>query len=86
MKLALRSCPVAEIVDGVFHQRLTNALDRATVDLAREQQWIKRRAEIVDNNVSHDARFASVGIDLNLGDVRAVRISRRFNAELFRRT
>ena len=56
------------------------------MDLTREQQWIKRRAEIVDDDVSHDARFTSVGIDLNLGDVRAVRISRRLDAELFRRT
>ena len=61
-------------------------LDRTTVDLAREQQWIKRRAEIVDHDVSDDACFAGVGIDLDLSDVRAVRISRRFDAELFRRT
>ena len=56
------------------------------MDLAREQQWIKRRAEIIDNNVSHNACFAGVGIDLDLSNMRAVRISRRFNAELFRRT
>ena len=85
MKLALSSCPEAGIVDGVFHQRLADALHGAAVHLAGEQQRIERGAEIVDHDVVQDRGRAGVGIDLDFRDMRAVRECRRLGTELVRR-
>ena len=85
MKLALSNWPEAGVVDGVFHQRLADALHRAAMHLAREQQRIERGAEIVDHDVVDDRGCAGLGIDLDFGDMRAVRICRRLDAELVRR-
>ena len=85
MKLALSNWPVAGIVDRVFHQRLADALHRAAMHLARKQQRIKRGAEVIDNDVTHDVRRAGVRIDFDFGDVRAIRKRRRLDAELLRR-
>ena len=82
MKLALSSWPERRIIDGALHQRLADALHRAAMHLAGEQQRIERGAEIIDHDVVQDRRRAGVRIDLDLGDVRAIRISRRLDAEL----
>ena len=44
------------------------------MDLARKQQRIERHAEIVDDDIVDDLDDAGRGIDLDLGDMRAVRI------------
>ena len=85
MKLALSSWPRRWIVDRVFHQGLADALHRTAMHLARKQQRIERGAEVIDNDVIDDPRGAGFGIDLNFGNMRAVWISRRLDAELFRR-
>ena len=69
----------------LFHQRLADALHRAAMHLAGEQQRIERGAEIVDDDVADDLGRAGVRIDLDLGDMGAVRIGRRLGAEFLRR-
>ena len=41
-----------------------------------EQDRVHRRAEIVDDDVVDDLGDAGLGIDLDLGDVGAVRVGR----------
>ena len=43
------------VVDRLLHQRLADALHRAAMHLACEQQRIERHAEIVDHDVVDDA-------------------------------
>src|SRR4051794_13773064 len=44
------------------------------MDLAGEQQWIQRHPEIVDDDVVDDLDEAGGGIDLDLGEMGAVRV------------
>jgi hypothetical protein len=39
------------VIDRLLHQRLTDALHGAAMDLPREQKRIQRHAEIVDDDV-----------------------------------
>ena len=65
-----------------LHQRLADALRDPAMHLAGEQQRIERDAEVVDHDIADDRGHAGVGIDLDLGDVRAVRIGRRLGARI----
>ena len=55
-------------------QGLTDALCHAAVDLAGQQQGIDGGAEVVDHRIAHNCDQAGLRIDLDLGDVAAVRI------------
>ena len=73
MKLAVSSWPFSSY-DRALHQRLADALRDAAVDLARQQQGIEGKAEVVDDRVADDRRLAGFGIDLDLAGMGAVRI------------
>ena len=62
------------IVAHVLHQRLPDALGAAAMDLAGEQQWIERHADIVHHHIVDEMHGAGVGIDLDLGEMRAIGI------------
>ena len=64
------------IVDRVLHQRLADTLRRAAVHLAGEQQRIERHAKVVDHDVIGEPAAASLGVDLDLGQMRTVGIGR----------
>ena len=51
----MTSWPESRVVDRVLHQRLADALHRAAMHLAGEQQRIERHAEIVDHHIVDDA-------------------------------
>ena len=62
-----------EIVDGLLKQHLAQALHHAALNLALDQQRIDDGAKIIDCGVSHDVRCAGVRIDLDFGDMAAIR-------------
>ena len=70
----MTSWPSPGAVDHLLHQRLADALHRAAMHLAGEQQRIERHAEIVDDDVVDDLDDAGGGIDLDLREMGAVRI------------
>ena len=72
--MPVTSWPSLGAVDRLLHQRLADALHRAAMDLAGEQQRIERHAEIVDDDVVDDLDDAGGGIDLDFGEMRAVRV------------
>jgi hypothetical protein len=63
------------VIDAVFHQRLSDTLDKPAMNLALDDHRIDDFAEIVDIAWKaaqlHHARFR---VDFDLGDVAAVRI------------
>src|SRR5579871_4428850 len=65
---------VGRAIDHLFHQRLADALHHAAMHLACEQQRIERDAEIVDDDVVDHPDDTGCRIDLDFGNVRAVRI------------
>ena len=69
------------VVNRLLHQRLADALHRAAMHLAGEHQRIERDAEIVDDDVIDDLGRAGRLVDLDFGDMRAVRIGRRLRRE-----
>ena len=78
--------PVAVVVDGVLHQRLPDALREAADELARDQRVIEHDAGIVHRRIGDDLDHAGIRIDLDLGDVAAVReglrrVDRRLGVE-----
>ena len=56
----------------MLHERLADSLRRAAVNLAGEQQWVERGAEIVHDHIADDPAFSGPGIDLDLCDMSAV--------------
>jgi len=50
-------------VDHLLHQRLADALHRAAVDLASQQQRIERHPEIIDDHIVHDPDDPGGGVD-----------------------
>ncbi len=64
---------IGGIVDRLLHQGLADALHRAAVYLAGEQQRIEGHPEIIDDDVVDDSDDAGGRIDFDLGDMRAVR-------------
>ena len=74
MNVPVTSWPSLALVDRLLHQRLADALHRAAMDLAGEQQRIERHAEIVDDDVVDDLDDAGRRIDLDFGEMGAVRI------------
>ena len=71
----MRSWPLG-IVDRALVERLADPLRDAAMDLAVKQDRIHRRAEIVDDDVVGDGGDAGLGVDLDLGDMGAVRVGR----------
>ncbi len=69
--------PGLAVVDLVLDQRLADALHHAAVDLAAHDHRIEHAAEIVDHEVAVDHDLAGLRIDLELADMRAVRMARR---------
>src|SRR5262249_57729259 len=60
------------IIDRMLKESLANALYNPAMDLALEQKGVDGAAEIVDDGVALDCDDASIGFDLDLGDVAAV--------------
>ena len=71
MKLPDRSWPGVAIVGDVLADDLAEALHQAAVQLALDQLVVIDRAAIVGGDVVDHGEFAGVGIDLDLGDMRA---------------
>src|SRR5580704_5405143 len=65
------------VVDGLFHQRLADALYDAAVELAFNDERIDDDAEVVDTGILGDLDDSGLRIDLDLGDMAAVRVGRR---------
>ena len=64
------------IIDGAFAQGLPDPLDDTAMRLTIDQQRVDDDAEIVDERVFDDVNDASLRVDLDLGDVTAVREGR----------
>ena len=60
---------------------MADALGHAAVDLPGQEQRVERDAEIIDHDIGDDLRGAGVGIDLDLGKMRAVGERRGFGHE-----
>ena len=73
MKVPVTSWPSLR-EDRLLHQGLADPLHRAAMDLAGEQQRIERHPEIVDDDVVDDLDDAGGRIDLDFGQMGAVRI------------
>ena len=78
--------PVALVIDGVLHQRLPDALREPADQLALDERVIEHDAGIVHRRIGDDLDHAGVRIDLDLGDVAAVReglrrVDRRLGVE-----
>ena len=65
------------VVGDVFHQHLADALDDAAMDLPLAQQRVQHRADIVDRDIAGELHLAGLGVDLDLGEMRAARKGRR---------
>ena len=59
------------VVHAVFHQHLADALHDAAEGLPFEQHVVDHMAAVVDRDVVQDVDHAGVGVDLDLGHVRA---------------
>src|SRR5258706_4161199 len=59
------------LVDRVLAHRLPDALRDAAVQLAVEQDVVDDAAAIIDRGVTQNFDDAGLGVDLDLGDVRA---------------
>jgi hypothetical protein len=57
----------------MLEQRLADALSHAAVHLALGQHRIYQSAEVVDRRVAVESDVSRLGVDLDLGDVAAVR-------------
>ena len=73
MNVPATSCPFAVVIDGVLHQRLPDPLREPADELARDQRVIEHDAGIVHRRIGDDRHDAGIRIDLDLGDVAAVR-------------
>ncbi len=61
------------VVDAVFEQRLADALCEPAVHLTFDDHRVDHFAEVVDRDEIDDVDDAGLGVDLDLGDVRAGR-------------
>ena len=80
--IAANRSAIATISLGKNAARWTPDYLLTAVDLAGEQQRVQRHAEVIDDDVVDDFRRARRGIDLDLGDVGAIRIGRLLGHEL----
>ena len=64
------------VVDRVLAQRLADALHDAAMGLAVHQQRVDDSAEIVDERIPDHVDHTGLGVDLDFGDMAAVRESR----------
>ena len=76
MNEPVTSWPVL-VVDGVFHQHLTETGGDRAVQLAFDNHAIEGVAAIVDRGIGDDGQMAGVRIDLDLGGMDAVRKCQR---------
>src|SRR6266851_2877050 len=70
-ELALR------VVERALQHRLADPLHHSAVDLPLDQQRIDDGAKIIDGKIFHHLDMAGLRIDLDLGDMTAVRKGRR---------
>jgi hypothetical protein len=63
------------IIDRMLKESLANALYDPARDLAFEQERVDGAPEIVDDGIAPDYDAAGIGIDLDLGDLAADRVS-----------
>ena len=82
MKLPVSELAAVAVVDLVLHQRLADALHHAAVHLAAHDHRIEDAAEVVDHEIAVDRDLAGLRIDLELADMRAVRMARRLGLKL----
>ena len=59
---------------NVFHQDLPDALRHPAMDLSMQQHGIEHGPDVVDDGVARDLGLPSIGIDLDLAHMTAVRI------------
>ena len=76
------------VVENLLHQGLAEPLRQRAVQFAADDHLVEDVAAIVDRAVGDDRERAGVGIDLDLGDVEAVRererrLRRRPGIEVF---
>src|SRR5262249_35315549 len=64
------------VVIDLFDQRLADALRDAAMQLTGDDHRIDDGAEIIDAAIAHDFDHPGLGIDLDLGDMTAVREGR----------
>jgi hypothetical protein len=64
------------IEHGLLHQRLTDALNDPAMHLSRHQQRVHDNAEIIDHRIFDDFNDTGLRVDLDLGDVAAIRKGR----------
>ena len=76
---------MASIEDDPLHDRLTDALRGAAMDLAIDDHRIDDAADIVDRDIALYAHRAELGIDLDLGRRGAVGIGVKPRADRCRR-
>ena len=62
------------VVDDLLHQRLTESLRDAAMDLAFQANRVHHRADIVDHDIADDLERTGIGVDLDLADVAAIGI------------
>src|SRR5579863_5369105 len=63
----------AVVINHLLHERLTDALHYAAVELAGDNHRIDHRTEIIDAAILYHFDGAGVRIDLDLGDMTAIR-------------
>ena len=61
---------------AVLEQRLADALGDAAVDLAVDDERVHRTPDIIDRGIIDERHLAGIRIDLDLADMRAVRVAR----------
>ena len=69
----------------MLKESLANALYDPAMNLALEQERVDGAPEIVDDGIALDYDAASIGVDLDLGDVAAVREGLSWRHSLMRR-
>ena len=62
------------VVHRHFHQRLSDALDHAAVQLAFDDQRVDDGAEVIDRGIFDHGDHAGVGIQFDFADMTAVGI------------
>ena len=73
MNEPVTSWPLPSLIDRAFEQSLSEPLRQPAMDLAFDQSVVEHVAGIVDRAIGDKFGVAGVGIDLDLGDMAAVR-------------
>ena len=58
----------------VLEQRITEAVRNAAEDLPFDDHWVYHSAAVMNNDVARDAHFASLRIDIDLGNMGSVAV------------